>query len=157
MLRKMIIRGAIAAGTLAVLAGAGATPAVAAPSAARTAVYGFGGACPNGKWGKPEVRPAKAWFTASCEDGLRRLHWTAWGRKTAKGSGQHLLIGAKGITRHAATVVLSGVRVHNGRKYFSHLVIKWTTKSHKHRQEAFSWQHTNLGWLWFPFKPKPGR
>ncbi len=46
--------------------------------------------------------------------------------------------------------------MHSGRKHFSHLVIKWTTKGNKHHQEIYGWKHTSLGWIWNFIQPKAG-
>ncbi len=144
---KMVIQVAIAGSLLAALAGIGAAPAVAAPASARTVVYGFGDRCPSGKWGKPEVRPSRAWFTLACEDGVRSIRWTQWRRASATGRGKHLLFNGIGFTPQPASITLSRVRVHDGRKYFAHLVIKWITGG-RHHQEIYNWKHTSLGWFW---------
>ncbi len=153
---KLVIGAVITTALTAAAVWAGTVTALAAPIAARTVVYGFGGACPNGKWGKPLIKPAKAQFTASCEDGVARLHWTTWGRTSAKASGQHQFVAGAGTKHQAATILLSQVRVHGGRKYFSHLVIKWTAKGSKRHQEAYDWKHTNLGWMWIYASPGSG-
>jgi hypothetical protein len=144
---RMIIAAAITGGLLTPLA-IGAGSAVAAPASAPTVVYGFGGHCPAGKWGKPEVRPSRALFDLACEDGIRSIRWTDWRRTSAAGRGKHLMFNGFGFTPQPATIALSRVRIHDGHRYFAHLVIKWTTKRGKHQQEIFNWKHTNLGWYW---------
>jgi hypothetical protein len=146
--RVKIIQAAITGSLLAPLVGIGAASAVAAPASAQTVVYGFGNHCPTGKWGKPAVRPSRAWFNLACEDGIRSIRWTYWRRTSAKGDGKHLMFNGTGFTPQPATITLSRVRVHDGRKYFAHLVIKWTTKHGSHHQETYNWKHTNLGWYW---------
>ena len=145
---KVTITAAIIGCVLAALAGIAATPAAAAPASVRTVVYGFGDHCPSGKWGIPEVRPARAWFTLACEDGIRSIRWTDWGRASASGRGEHLLFNGIGFTPQRAMIALSDVRVHDGRHYFARLVITWTARGGRHHQESYNWKHTNLGWYW---------
>lgn len=146
---KMVIQAAIAASLLAACTGVGAAPAVAASAGAKTVVYGFSGKCPIGKWGKPAVRPPKALFNLACEDGIRSIRWTYWRQASAAGRGKHLMFNGLGFTPQPATITLSRVRVHDGRKYFAHLVINWTTRSGRHHREVYNWKHLmNLGWYW---------
>jgi len=74
---KVTSTAAITGCVLAALAGIAAAPAAAAPASLPTVVYGFGDHCPSGKWGIPEVRPSRAWFTLACEDvGLPSQGWS---------------------------------------------------------------------------------
>jgi hypothetical protein len=66
---------------------------------------------------------------------LLKLHWTAWGAKTAHGTGRIGWAqpgpGGNGISRQAAvTVTLSTVATHGGRKYFSRLAFHFTWRGH---------------------------
>jgi len=146
--RVTVLIVAVTGCVLAPLAGLGAAPAGAAPASARTVVYGFGGHCPSGKWGKPEVRPSRAWFSLACEDGIRSIRWTDWRQASASGRGKHLLFNGTGFTPQQATIALSRVRVHDGRRYFAHLVIKWVARGGRHHHEAYNWKRTSLGWYW---------
>ena len=48
-----------------------------------------------------------------------------------------------------ATIDLSRVRTHKGQHYFSHLVMRWTTKNGKHHTETLNWGYDKgVGWLW---------
>jgi hypothetical protein len=143
----MFISAAISSCLLS-LAGVGAGPAVAAPSSAPTVVYGFGDHCPSGHWSNPGVRPARAWFSLACEDGIRSIRWATWRRASAFGHGKHLLFNGIGFTPQRATITLSRVRLHNGHRYFSHLIIKWTTKNGTHHRQIYNWKHLKLGWFW---------
>jgi hypothetical protein len=144
---SLIISAAIIGMTAPVLS-TGVVSALAAPRAAQTVVYGFGGSCPPTNWKDPAVRPAKALFDLACEDGIRSIRWTSWRRSSAFGHGKHMLFTGLGFKLQAATIALSRVRVHDGHRYFSHLVMKWTTKSGQHKQETFNWKHNMAGWIW---------
>jgi hypothetical protein len=144
---RMFISTAITSCLLSVV-GVGAAPAMAAPSSAPAVAYGFGDHCPSGHWGKPEVRPARAWFSLACEDGIRSIRWASWRRASAFGRGKHLLFNGLGFTPQPATITLSRVRLHNGHRYFSHLIIKWTTRNGIRHHEIFNWKHVKLGWFW---------
>lgn len=141
----------VASIALAVSAGFGVA-AVAAPVAqasTATVVYGFGGKCLPTNWAHPLVRPTHAFFSLPCEDGIRHVKWQRWGRSTATGHGQHLQFNGFGFTPQPATITLSKVRVHDGHKYFSHMVIRSKTKNGHHHTEVLNWGHDKgVGWLW---------
>ncbi|GEM_PF-6948320 len=147
-------------GTLSLGAPALAAPAVAAPVARAagaavpgavrpTVVYGFGGACPPTNWRRPLVRPARAYFDLACEDGIRRIRWRYWHRLSAFGHGYHLQFNGTGFTPQRATITLSRVRYHDGRRYFSRLVMRWTAKNGVRHTEILTWRRLrHVGWLW---------
>jgi hypothetical protein len=122
--------------------------ASAAPATTRTVVYGFGGGCPPTGWANPAMRPSLAMFNLACEDGIRHIRWHDWRRLSASGHGTHLQFNGTGFTGQAATISLSAVRSHNGRHYFSHLVIRWTTRNGQHHHEALNWKRVNRAWIW---------
>jgi len=132
----------------------GLTAPVAVASAAstitstKTVVYGFGGKCPPTGWAHPLVRPSRAMFDLACEDGIRNIHWRYWRRSAAFGHGVHLQFNGIGFTGQPAIISLSRVRTHHGRRYFSHLVMRWTTRNGQHHQEVFNWRHADRTWLW---------
>jgi hypothetical protein len=141
--------GLMAAIALAVSSGLGVGATAAAQAATPTVVYGFGGKCPPTNWAHPLVRPTHAFFSLPCEDGIRHLTWQTWGRSTATGRGQHLQFNGTGFTPQPATITLSKVRVHDGHRYFSHMVIRSTTMNGHHHTETLNWRHDNhVGWLW---------
>lgn len=66
---------------------------------------------------------------------LQKLHWTAWGSRSARGTGRigwsQPGPGGNGIGRQApVTVTLSGVATHGGRKYFSRMGFRFTWRGH---------------------------
>ena len=66
---------------------------------------------------------------------LQKLHWTAWGSRSARGTGRigwsQPGPGGNGIFRQApVTVTLSRVATHGGRKYFSRLGFRFTWRGH---------------------------
>jgi hypothetical protein len=122
-----------------------ATASVTATS--KTVVYGFGNFQVG--WAHPEVRPAHAAFGLAGEDGIKSIRWHDWRRSSASGHGLHLLFTGTGFKDQSATIVLSGVRTHKGHRYFSHLVMRWTTKNNKHHTETLNWRYDKgVGWLW---------
>lgn len=119
-----------------------ATASVNATS--KTVVYGFGNHQIG--WAHPEVRPTHATFSLAGEDGIKRIRWRDWRRSSAFGHGLHLLFTG---TYQKATIDLSGVRTHKGQRYFSHLVMRWTTKNGRHHTETLNWRYDKgVGWLW---------
>ena len=124
---------------------ASATASVAATS--KTVVYGFGKFQVG--FGHPEVRPSHATFGLAGEDGIKGVKWSNWRRSSASGHGLHLQFTGTGVIDQKATIVLSGVRTHKGQRYFSHLVMRWTTKNGKHHTETLNWRFDKgVGWLW---------
>ena len=123
----------------------GATASVTAAS--KTVVYGFGRYQVG--WAHPEVRPTHATFGLAGEDGIKGIRWRDWRRSSAAGHGLHLLFTGTGVIDQKATIVLSVVRTHKGQRYFSHLVMRWTTKNGKHHTETLNWGYDKgVGWLW---------
>jgi hypothetical protein len=66
---------------------------------------------------------------------LMKLHWSAWGRGSARGTGQIGWAqpgpGGNGISREAPVrVTLSSVATHAGRRYFSRLAFHFTWHGH---------------------------
>jgi hypothetical protein len=53
-----------------------------------------------------------------------------------------------GFTQHHGTVSVSNVRSHRGRRYFSHLVMKWTTPNGRHHKEVLNWRRDGQFWIW---------
>jgi hypothetical protein len=124
---------------------AGATAAATATS--KTVVYGFGRYQVG--WAHPEVRPTRATFGLAGEDGIKRIRWHDWRRSSASGQGLHQLFTGTGVKDQKATIDLSRVRTHKGQHYFSHLVMRWTTKNGKHHTETLNWGYDKgVGWLW---------
>lgn len=112
-----------------------------------TVVYGFGRHQVG--WAHPEVRPSQATFGLAGEDGIKRIRWKEWRRSSAAGHGLHLLFTGTGVKDQRATIVMSVVRTHKGQRYFSHLVMRWTTKNGKHHKETLNWGFDKgVGWLW---------
>jgi hypothetical protein len=146
--RANLIFSAAIFGISALVLGVGSFPAVAAPQSTQTVAYGFGGSCPPTNWKHPEVKPAKAMFDLACEDGIRTIRWAHWRRTSAFGHGKHLMFNGTSFIPQPATIALSKVRVHDGRHYFSQLVMKWTTKSGHHGHETLDWKHNVAGWIW---------
>jgi hypothetical protein len=137
------------AGTAAALVFASGLPAgQAVTGAASTAVYGFGGRCPPTNWSDPLVRPVRAYFSLACENGVRGIGWQYWHRSAAFGNATILIFNGTGFTRHHGTISLSEVRSHNGRRYFSHLVMKWTTSNGTHHKEVLNWRRDGQFWIW---------
>jgi hypothetical protein len=128
------------------------TISVTAASAAgaatpRTVVYGFGDHQIG--WARPAVRPSRATFGLAGEDGIKGIKWQDWRGSSAFGHGLHLLFTGTGFRDQHATISLSRVRLHRGRRYFSHLVMRWTTKHGKHHTETLNWRYDKgVGWLW---------
>ena len=122
-----------------------ATASVTATS--KTVVYGFGNHQIG--WAHPEVRPTHATFGLAGEDGIKRIRWSDWRRSSASGRGLHLLFTGTSVKNQKATIVLSAVRTHKGQRYFSHLVMRWTTKNGKRHTETLNWRlDKGVGWLW---------
>ena len=118
-----------------------------APATSTTVVYGFGSHQVG--WAHPQVRPTHATFGLAGEDGIKRIRWSDWRRSSAFGHGLHLLFTGTGVKDQKATIDLSGVRFHKGQRYFSHLVMRWTTKNGKHHTETLNWRFDKgVGWLW---------
>jgi hypothetical protein len=135
----------VALASLAMVMPQGATASVTAIS--KTVVYGFGKFQVG--FGHPEVRPTHATFGLAGEDGIKRIRWTSWRRSSAFGHGLHLLFTGMGIKTQKATIALSDVRTHHGQRYFSHLVMRWTTRNGKHHKETLNWRlDKGVGWLW---------
>jgi len=53
-----------------------------------------------------------------------------------------------GFTPHRGTISLSDVRTHRGRRYFSHLVMKWTTSNTVRHREVLNWKRDGQFWIW---------
>jgi hypothetical protein len=142
---RMITTVTVALASLAIAAmPAGATASVNAAS--KTVVYGFGKYQVG--WAHPEVRPSHATFGLAGEDGIRRIRWRDWRRYSASGHGLHLLFTGTGFKDQKATIDLSRVRSHKGQRYFSHLVMRWTTNG-RHHTETLNWRYDKgVGWLW---------
>ena len=51
-------------------------------------------------------------------------------------------------TRHPGTIYLSTVRKHRGRRYFSHLVMKWITRNGRQHEEVLNWKRDGTFWIW---------
>ena len=89
---------------------------------------------------------------------LLKLHWSSWGQSSAHGAGTISWAqpgsGGNGITRQAkATVTLSSVATHGGRKYFSRLAFGFTWRGHKYTgTEKFADPCGNTAGCWV----KPG-
>jgi len=113
-----------------------------------TVVYGFGKRCPPTNWSKPMVRPGRAYFSLACENGIRQIHWQNWRTSSAFGHGTILIFNGFGFTHHPGTINLSTVRMHHGRPYFAHLVMKWTTKDGTHHKEVLDWKRDGTFWIW---------
>jgi hypothetical protein len=129
------------------------SPAAEASSITKTVVYGFGAGCPavqHVSWAHPMVRPRQAHFGLSCEVGIHRIRWRDWRRHAASGHGSFLLFNGFGFSNRPARITLSRVRLHRGRRYFSHLLIVWTGKNGKHHKLVMNWRHnkTEHLWLW---------
>jgi hypothetical protein len=148
----LLARGAamlLAASAVALGIILGPSPAPAHAATTKTVVYGMNGRCPSGTWGTPEVRPKSAFFSLACENGIRHIHWRTWRLTSAFGHGDILTFNGFRLVPHAGTITLSGVRSHNGRRYFSHMVMRWTTKGGHHHKEVLNWKKINHGmWLW---------
>jgi hypothetical protein len=113
----------------------------------KTVVYGFGNYQVG--WAHPEVRPTHATFGLAGEDGIKRIQWRDWRHFSASGHGLHLLFTGTGFKDQKAIIDLSGVRTHKGQRYFSHLVMHWTTKNGKRHTETLNWRYDKgVGWLW---------
>jgi hypothetical protein len=139
---------AIAATSAALALGASLPAAQAATATPATVVYGFGGHCPPTNWSNPLVRPARAFFSLACENGVRRIHWQSWHRSSAFGHATILIFNGLGFTPHGGTISLSDVRRHLGRRYFSHLVMNWTTRNGRHHRETLNWRRDGPFWIW---------
>lgn len=140
------VTAALALASLTIMA-APEVASASAPANSKTVVYGFGSHQVG--WGHPEVRPTHATFGLAGEDGIKRIRWHDWRRSSAFGHGLHLLFTGTGVRNQKATIALSRVRTHNGQRYFSHLVMRWTTKNGKHHTETLNWRHDQgVGWLW---------
>ena len=66
---------------------------------------------------------------------LMKLHWSAWGRGSAHGTGRISWAqpgpGGNGVSREAPVrVTLSSVATHGGRRYFSRLAFHFTWRGH---------------------------
>lgn len=127
--------------------------AASASTTPKTVVYGFGPGCPalhSASWVHPMVRPRQAHFGLSCEVGIDRIRWHGWRRLSASGHGSFLLFTGVGFQRRPATSSLSRVRRHNGHRYFSHLIIVWTSRNGAHHKLVFNWRHDAAMhiWLW---------
>lgn len=146
----VITRARIAASAaLAAMAFApGLPPAQAATATATTVVYGFGGHCPPTNWHDPLVRPARAYFSLACENGVRGIHWKSWHGSSAAGNATILIFNGFGFTPHPGTIALSDVRSHQGHPYFSHLVMRWTTRNGRHHTEVLNWRRDGQFWIW---------
>jgi hypothetical protein len=146
----VITRASIAiSATVAALALSTGVPAAqAATRAPATVVYGFGGRCPATGWSDPLVRPAKALFSQACENGVRRIHWQSWHLSSAFGHATILTFNGFHLIPHPGTIALSDVRRHLGRRYFSHLVMNWTTRNGRHHREVLNWRRASGFWLW---------
>jgi hypothetical protein len=121
--------------------------AAAATATSKTVVYGFG--LHQVGWAHPEVRPTSATFSLAGEDGIKRIRWHDWRRSSASGQGLHQLFTGTGVENQKASIDLSRVRIHKGQRYFSHLVMRWTTKNGKHHTETLNWGFDKgVGWLW---------
>ena len=122
-----------------------ATASVTAIS--QTVVYGFGKFQVG--WAHPEVRPTHATFGLAGEDGIKGIRWSYWRRSSASGHGLHQQFTGTGIVNQKATIVLSEVRIHKGQRYFSHLVMRWTTRNGRHHTETLNWRlDKGVGYLW---------
>ncbi len=143
---KMAAFGAVAAMALAILPGT--SPAQAHTLNTKTVVYGFGGRCPPTNWSGPAVRPARAYFSLACENGVRQIRWRYWRAASAFGHGTILIFNGIGFTRHPGTIYLSTVRKHRGRRYFSHLVMKWITRNGRQHKEVLNWKRDGTFWIW---------
>jgi hypothetical protein len=142
---RMIKVAAVALACLATAMPLAATASVTATS--KTVVFGFGNH--QAGWAHPEVRPAHATFGLAGEDGIKRIRWRDWRHSSSSGHGLHLLFTGTGFKDQKATIVLSDVRTHKGQRYFSHLVMRWTTKNGKHHTETLNWRYDKpVGWLW---------
>jgi hypothetical protein len=120
----------------------------AATGTAATVVYGFGGHCPPTNWSDPQVRPVRGYFSLPCENGVRSIGWQNWRHSSAFGHATILIFNGFGFTPHRGTISLSVVRSHQGRQYFSHLVMKWTTSNGRHHQEVLNWGRDGQFWIW---------
>lgn len=99
---------------IAAVAG-GTVGAVAVPASATTAtvVYACG---MSGFWTCPTVRPGEIAFGALYD--VARLSWSSWRYGSAYGHGHY-----DGFGSYNASVTLSGVAEHDGRRYFSWIKI----------------------------------
>jgi hypothetical protein len=127
MMRKNWIT-TLAAASLAVTGMlAGALPANAAT--ARVKVYAS-----NDGWHAPSVSPAAVYVGNGNAQRVLRVRWTRWGAASARGSGR-LYPGDR-----AAVVALSGVRVHDGTRYFWKMT--WKRDGHP----VSEWKFRNGWW-----------
>jgi hypothetical protein len=143
---KTIKMLAVILASVAALAAPGVLTSAAADasSATKTVVYGFGPGCPalqHVSWAHPMVRPGQAHFGLSCEVGIHRMRWRDWRRSSAFGHGSFLLFNGFGFNNRPATITLSRVRLHKGRRYFSHLIIVWRAANGRHHKLAMNWRY----------------
>jgi len=137
-----------AAAALALTIWPGSALALAAAPSTATVVYGFGGHCPPTNWAHPAIRPVRGYFSLACENGIRHIRWRDWRKTSASGHGTILIFNGFGFTPHPGTIYLSAARTHSGHRYFSHLVMKWTTRNGTHHKETLNWKHNGTFWLW---------
>jgi hypothetical protein len=141
----------LAAPAIAPSAAASASPVASVSMAAKTVVYGFGAGCPalqHVSWAHPLTRPGQAHFGLSCEVGIHRIRWRDWRHGSAFGHGSFLLFNGLGFSNRPATIALSRVHVHKGRRYFAHLIIVWTASNHKHHKLVMNWRYNKTEHLW---------
>jgi hypothetical protein len=122
-LRKITAFAAVPVAALGIVFSASA--ASAAPSGARLVPVVYSG---TGTWNGVHVRPGKMIFVGYGPWGVRRVSWSRWSQAGAAGHGQAFgyFVSEHYVTRYAATVTFSDVKVHHGTRYFTHMRIAGT-------------------------------
>jgi hypothetical protein len=103
--------------------------------------YGFNG---SSGWQDGTVKPRTIAFGAGGSLFLRGLRWSDWGQTAAEGQGIRWADNCRpdcasgAYLKSKATLVLSGIKVHDGFRYFSRLTMRWTASGRKYAV-TFHW------------------
>lgn len=135
---------AVVAAIVMIMAGVAvltATITAASSAAPPPVVYGFDGST---GWQHGAVKPADIDFGAGGSLFVRGLRWSGWSQQRATGRGVRWADSctpdcASGrYLRSGAILTLSGIRVHDGLRYFSRLAMQWKAGGKTYRY-VFHW------------------
>ena len=132
-------RTALAGAALAASMGWSALAAAPADAVTTPVVYGFD--CST-NFCHPQVRPSIQYFGAGGTLRMTNLNWRSWRASSAYARGTRAVndcipnCGQGTIHYYPGSITLWGIRHHNGKRYFWHETLRWTTRNgvhHKHR------------------------
>jgi hypothetical protein len=103
--------------------------------------YGFDG---SSGWTHGKVKPNAIYFGTGGNLLVRALRWVSWTQKAAAGRGVRWLdrcvpnCAAGGYYKVPAKMSLSRVRIKDGVRYFSRMILRWSNEGRKYKS-VYNW------------------